>query len=336
MSVILQTKLFEQTLKAKIDARTLACRVNVDYDKSAKTVTITGYVLFKQFEAFIKKTAEEIFNKLTVVVKVKVLAKGKPKFAEVKVPSALVWKTADESNPETVDSEALIGSIVRVFFTEGKFAFIQQPDGYVGYIRRDKIQAADTEKYLRWKNGKYALLKQPLKIGDTTLPIAARLIYENGEIVLPDGSRHKVAPAMVRVEDPADPAFIKAVMKHSKSFNGTPYLWGGKSEVGIDCSGFMQTLCWLAGIKLPRDASMQMHVGEFVGILPNHEDLLPGDLLFFMNDNAFVFHVGMYIGDMKYIHSSGKAGVSISAIPQGGENYMERYGKTYVYARRVK
>ncbi len=73
-----------------------------------------------------------------------------------------------------------------------------------------------------------------------------------------------------------------------------------------------------------------------VGYLPNHEDLLPGDLLFFMNDKAYVFHVGVYAGDHMYLHSSGLKNVLKSSLLTDGENYLSRYGTSFVHGRRIR
>ena len=145
----------------------------------------------------------------------------------------------------------------------------------------------------------------------------------------------KLSPKDYVAFDPARSTFITSLQKRAEQFMNSPYLWGGKTEAGIDCSGFVQTLALQEGIFLPRDASMQCHVGEMVGYLPDFADLLPGDIMYFMNKNAFVFHVGIYLGDKKYMHSAGKTGPTVSSVYPKGENYMTRYGNKFVYARRV-
>lgn len=86
-------------------------------------------------------------------------------------------------------------------------------------------------------------------------------------------------------------------------FKNTPYLWGGKTFLGIDCSGFTQLLFKLQGIQLPRDAYQQSEIGEFVDFV--NESML-GDLAFFKNDDSKITHVGLILGPGEIIHASGK------------------------------
>ena len=83
----------------------------------------------------------------------------------------------------------------------------------------------------------------------------------------------------------------------------TPYLWGGKTPFGIDCSGFVQMIYKLAGYSLKRDASQQARQGRAV---PGPAEAKPGDLAFFDNANGKIVHVGMILENKKIIHASGK------------------------------
>lgn len=85
----------------------------------------------------------------------------------------------------------------------------------------------------------------------------------------------------------------------------TPYLWGGRSSFGIDCSGLTQIVYKAKGVKLRRDASQQVHQGESV----TFKEVLPGDLVFFINSKQRVHHVGIALENSQIIHASGEVRV---------------------------
>lgn len=117
-----------------------------------------------------------------------------------------------------------------------------------------------------------------------------------------------------------------AVMTKIIELINTPYRWGGTTTNGIDCSAFVQTVFRNAlGIELPRTSIMQSTVGEEV----NRDNLQFGDLIFFNTLGRRISHVGIYLGESYFAHSSSSGGVKVSSL---NEDY---YNRKFVTARRV-
>jgi len=105
-------------------------------------------------------------------------------------------------------------------------------------------------------------------------------------------------------------------------------LWGGRSPFGIDCSGFTQIIYKMAGIKIPRDASQQVHVGTALSFV---DETQPGDLAFFDDEEGNIVHVGILWKRNKIIHASGK--VRIDNVDQFGIFNVDT--KRYTHKMRV-
>jgi gamma-D-glutamyl-L-lysine dipeptidyl-peptidase len=111
-------------------------------------------------------------------------------------------------------------------------------------------------------------------------------------------------------------------------FMNAPYLWGGKSPFGIDCSGFIQLVYQLNGFKLPRDASQQVELGEPLSFADEAE---AGDLAFFDNEEGRIVHVGLLLNNKQIIHASGS--VRIDNFDHYGIHHSDR--KAYTHTLRV-
>ena len=110
----------------------------------------------------------------------------------------------------------------------------------------------------------------------------------------------------------------------AKSFLNVPYLWGGRTHFGIDCSGFAQAVYRLQGITLKRDAYLQAEQGQTVDFL---QEAKLGDLAFFDNEEGRITHVGMMLNNEQIIHASGK--VKIYKIDMQGIYSAEQKKHTH-------
>lgn len=110
-----------------------------------------------------------------------------------------------------------------------------------------------------------------------------------------------------------------------RDWEGTPYVWGGESPAGVDCSGFMQLLFrQYFGVKLPRTTRQQLYAGKFV----QRNDLKSGDLVFF-DTGAKELHVGVIVDGSNFLNASTSQGVTISSLQD------QYWNSHYMTARRV-
>jgi cell wall-associated NlpC family hydrolase len=221
---------------------------------------------------------------------------------------------------------------------------VTTPDAYRGWIEASATRRLKFREPRYASKGRIALVtsnvaiiylepfSEPRERITVTVDTRLELLSEQShrfKVRLPDGRLGWVRKedVTVRTADFSYPATTrKKTVEVGKRFLGVPYLWGGTTPLGFDCSGLVQLVCKMNGINLPRDADMQFMVGKPIEI----KDLQPADLVFFSNANSGITHVGMFVGDGEFIHASGKAnGVTITSL---SDPY---YQSILVGARRV-
>ena len=117
----------------------------------------------------------------------------------------------------------------------------------------------------------------------------------------------------------------RSIVASSMDYIGVPYIFGGTSPYGFDCSGYVQYVFANAGISIPRTADVQYEFGTPISTT----DLVAGDLVFFTTYTYGASHVGIYVGDGNFIHASSSRGVTIDSL---GSSY---YSSRYIGARRI-
>jgi len=257
-----------------------------------------------------------------------------------------------------VVSQAIYGSNVTLLTARGEWCRIQTADHYKGWVPSRQLRLVQngdgyaTAGTIVQVESLFANLYREPDVTRhkpvLTIPFESRLevipeeaeasgekkIPKNGghdgwlQVRLPD-KRSAWIQASDVVSDPK-PLSIAESIELAKRFLGIPYLWGGSSSFGFDCSGFTQMLLRSRGFNMPRDADKQAAWTGLVAV--DRAALQPGDLLFFGASVNKIDHTGMYIGDGQFIHdtTNGHPVVQISRLDD------DPWTKLLVASRRVK
>lgn len=240
-----------------------------------------------------------------------------------------------------LQSQALYGTEIKVLEEQGDWVKVVIPDqpsskderGYPGWIARRQLQERKTRELndtvaivnrpMAWMYGEAS--KKELEVSfQTRLPVESQNVDWVG-VRTPFGIGY-LKREDILLESQGENRQVSGhdIVQAGEQFLGLPYVWGGMSGFGYDCSGFAHTMHRAVGKIIPRDASDQAKEGRFI----KREDLEPGDLLFFAYEEGkgTIHHVGIYHGDGKMIHAP-NTGKSIEIITLAGSKYeIELWG----------
>jgi hypothetical protein len=229
------------------------------------------------------------------------------------------------------DSERVTQQILGAPLVVGRerdgWLWVTAGDAYRGWASAAEVTRADSGAPRYGSRGRVAIveansallhLARPWAEQDVwTLPIASQLEILETEphrfrVRLPDHQEGWMARDAAREADAPFQYPLRAVeeiVATAKRFLGVPYLWGGTTPMGLDCSGFAQLSYRLNGRYLPRDADMQFQVSRPV----SDREARPADLVFFSNDSPGITHVGIIVDRTSFIHSTSRGhGVMIT------------------------
>lgn len=222
-------------------------------------------------------------------------------------------------------SQLIFGEAYEILETIDRWTRIRTLfDNYLGWVDFKLPHTLPPEFMSQWLNATPTISTSPishiLRHGDPRpMPITGgsefRLISDNSFLI--GDTLFSLTPDTLSPTLPADP--IDAALQ----FFGSPYLWGGRSLFGIDCSGLTQIAHKICGRPIPRDASQQVHLGHEVSLAQAARN----DLAFFQKDDGRICHVGLYMGDNHILHSSGS--VRIDSLDSYGIYNNER--QTYTH-----
>lgn len=244
-------------------------------------------------------------------------------------------------------SQVLMGTPMKILDYVDKWYLIQTPEHYIGWMDTSALQPFTLKELDQWKGSNrwlYNLMSGfaydlPGKKGEVISDIVLGDLFEAESSVrgflkirIPDGRTGYVKKADCISFDAwtTQEAKVQSVLSVARTMMGSPYLWGGASSKAVDCSGFVKLIFYTQGIILARDASQQARYGDTIDF-NNRNNLQQGDLLFFGSSAQQITHMGIYLGDGKFIHSSGM--VRINSIDPGDPKYVA--ARKTVAARRV-
>ena len=245
--------------------------------------------------------------------------------------------------------QAIMGNWVKILIENDDWYLIQTHYKYVGWITKSAVHKCTNNFLSDWnEKARYRIKKLNSIIYSkphmSSIPISDGVLNNRlnvtkdlvdwSEVILPDGRvgfiQKQDIELMTQNKDLSDQTSI--VISIALSMKGVPYLWGGNSSKGNDCSGFTQTAFMSSGIQLPRDARQQAKVGKPI----IDDQLKEGDLLFFGTGDR-ITHVGISMGGDKFIHQGSKleGKVDIHSLNPDSPLYNSYRKETFLFAKRV-
>lgn len=242
---------------------------------------------------------------------------------------------AETSDKAEIVTQLLFGECYEVVAQEGNWRCLQlATDGYRGWIDY-KLHTPVSEAYFQeWSQATHARsleLLQTVQQGELQIPIGigSYLPFFDGQHIR---INEEQLPVTGQAAYSGTSATADQLVEVAQRFLKFPYLWGGKSVFGIDCSGFTQQVFGICGYQLPRDAYQQALHGEEVHFVTQAQ---PGDLAYFSNPEGRITHVGIVLQGQQIMHAHGE--VRIDKLDHSGiyNANLQRYTHNLRIIRRI-
>ena len=329
---------------------------DINFEQVDNQLILEGETTSKQAFAILIDSLKN--RKLKFTNNVRILpdsAVGNLKFAVAR--NSVINIRSKPKHSAELGTQGLLGMPLKVLDKKGDFYRIQTPDNYISWVDKGGITRMNKADFDIWNNYKKVIYtniygyvyadktENSEIISDITSGGILKYISMDTqfyEVIYPDKRKgylkrdealmyeswlHKLNPSQEKIE------------KIAKSMDGFPYLWGGTSSKGMDCSGFTKMVYLMNGFIIPRDASQQINAGKTVDKNLDFSDLEKGDLLFFgkkatSEKSRRITHVGIWLGNnkMEFIHASGN--VHLSSMDANQPNYDEMNKNRYLGSKR--
>ncbi len=237
----------------------------------------------------------------------------------------------EPSHQSEMVSQLLFGEHFEVFEKQSGWCKIRMAyDQYEGWIPESQFLPVNFDEYNKLGKEQYCVsfdLVQILLLDDQlfSVVLGSSLPHFKDRTCRLGTTVYKFEGS---VKCPEKLMSTKGIIENAYMYLHSPYLWGGRTPFGIDCSGFTQMVYKLAGIRLKRDASQQAEQGTLINLI---DEARQGDLAFFDNEEGRIIHVGIMLPNNKIIHASGK--VRIDSIDHHGIYNLET--KKYTHNLRI-
>ncbi len=254
-------------------------------------------------------------------------------------------------------TQALMGTPVRILKRDDGWLYVQTPDEYLCWTDAE-IVPMNAEEYEAWmarpkvivttEVGFVRSARDPASrpVSDMVAGALFALKRDAGayyEVEYPDGRTGFLLKEQAKLfaawmEGAKDTP--ESIVATAHRFFGVPYLWGGTSAKGMDCSGFTKTVYFLNGVLLPRDASQQALVGQPVSQDDGMAAVKAGDLLFFGSRAREgrperITHVAISLGGKRFIHTGGGGGVGTNSLDSADPDYARNRERGFLHVRRI-
>jgi hypothetical protein len=299
----------------------------------------------------VQRTGAKVIDHLTVL--------PEQRFGEKTWGVATLSVASGREEPDhkaELGTQILMGRVVRIWKGTRHWFYVQSPDGYLSWVENGSFVPCTKKQADAWTNAPLLIvtafedrvLDKPRSDSESVSDVVmGDVVKRTGErkewfsVELPDGRAGflpKKAAQDYKAWIQTRHATADNIERTARLFLGRPYLWGGNSPKGLDCSGFCKLTFLMNGIELNRNASEQVRQGKEVPLDSSFSKLKKGDLLFFgwaRDDDGpeWITHVAIYLGNKLFIQSAEM--VKISSLDPAALNYDEHHSRHLLYARRI-
>lgn len=262
---------------------------------------------------------------------------GKKAFGLVKTTHSLSYDRPRE--PRSVVTDCLLGEPLFLLREEQGHLLVHSGEGYLGYVAADDVHRVNGSAFSRYPS-------------EASVRMIANHQLESG-LAIPAGALLKRLPSKTDavvcalptgevIELPQDScestrkpeAEIDRAIASGRQLLKTPYVWGGKTSAGIDCSGLVQVAFATTGVHLPRDSNQQFFLGQLTATRWHRSGLRRGDTLYFLGENGRIRHTALYLGDDRFLQAESPV-VEISSFNPAHDDYDQRRDASFAFGKRL-